>query len=82
MKYYCINQHNITDCGAVCLAFICKQNGYSIGITKIREVAETDKKGTNAYGAIKEAEQLRFSAKDVKGNKVQSFHYLALPIWQ
>ena len=25
MKYYCIKQHDITDCGAACLATICKQ---------------------------------------------------------
>ena len=31
MKYYCIKQHDITDCGAACLATICKQNGYKIG---------------------------------------------------
>ena len=48
MKYYCIKQHDITDCGAACLATICKQNGYKIGITQIREVAGTDKQGTNA----------------------------------
>ena len=68
-------------CGAACLATICKQNGYKIGITQIREVAGTDKQGTNAYGVIKAAEQLGFSAKGVKGNKeafFQSFHYLVL----
>lgn len=42
-KYYCIKQHDITDCGAACLATICKQNGYKTGITKIREVVVTDK---------------------------------------
>ena len=41
MKYYCIKQHDITDCGAACLATICRQNGYKIGISKIREVAGT-----------------------------------------
>lgn len=50
MKYYCIKQHDITDCGAACLATVCKQNGYKIGITKIREAAGTDKQGTNVYG--------------------------------
>ena len=81
MRQYCIKQHDITDCGAACLATICKQNGYKIGITQIREVAGTDKQGTNAYGVIKAAEQLGFSAKGVKGNKeafFQSFHYLVL----
>ena len=32
MKYYCIKQHDITDCGAACFATICRQNGYKIGI--------------------------------------------------
>ena len=79
MKYYCIKQHNITDCGAACLATISKQNGYKIGITKIREVAGTDKQGTNAYGIIKAAEQLGFSAKGVKGNEEAFFSEFPLP---
>ena len=79
MKYYCIKQHDITDCGAACLATISKQNGYKIGITKIREVAGTDKQGTNAFGVIKAAEQLGFSAKGVKGNKEAFFSEFPLP---
>ena len=55
MKYCCIKQHDITDCGAACLATISKQYG-------IREVAGTDKQGTNAYGVVKAAEQLGFTA--------------------
>ena len=79
MRYVCIKQHDITDCGAACLATICKQNGYKIGITQIREVAGTDKQGTNAYGVIKAAEQLGFSAKGVKGNKEAFFSEFPLP---
>ena len=65
MKYYCIKQHDITDCGAACLATICKQNGYKTGITQIREVAGTDKQGTNAYGVINAAEQLGLNHADL-----------------
>lgn len=79
MKYYCIKQHDITDCGAACLATICKQNGYKIGITRIREVAGTDKQGTNVYGIIKAAEILGFSAKGVKGDKEAFFSEFPLP---
>lgn len=79
MKYYCVKQHDVTDCGAACLATICKQNGYKIGITKIREVAGTDKRGTNVFGMIKAAEQLGFSAKGVKGNKDAFFSDFPLP---
>lgn len=68
MKYYCIKQYDITDCGAACLATICKQNKYKIGITKIREVTGTDKQGTNALGLTKATEQLGFTVKGIKGN--------------
>jgi len=79
MKYYCIKQHDITDCGAACLATIAKQNGYKLSISKIREIAGTDKQGTNAYGVIKAAEQLGFSAKGVKGNADAFFSEFPLP---
>jgi ATP-binding cassette subfamily B protein len=63
MKYYCIKQHDITDCGAACLATICKQNGYKIGITKICEAVGTDKQGINTYSVIKVAEHFGFCAR-------------------
>lgn len=78
-KYYCIKQHDITDCGAACLATISKQYGFKTSIKKIREVAGTDKQGTNAYGVIKAAEQLGFSAKGVKGDKNAFFSEFPLP---
>lgn len=79
MKYYCVKQHDITDCGAACLATISKQHGYKLSISKIREAAGTDRQGTNAYGVIKAAEQLGFSAKGVKGNKEAFFSEFPLP---
>ncbi|MDR2536779.1 MAG: hypothetical protein LBC46_00580, partial [Treponema sp.] len=39
-----------------------------IPITRIRQVAGTDKQGTNVLGLIRAAEQLEFSAKGVKGD--------------
>ncbi len=78
-NYICIKQHDITDCGAACLATISKQYGLRIPITKIREVAGTDKQGTNALGMIKAAERLGFSAKGVKGDKEAFFSDFPLP---
>ena len=52
MEYQCIMQHDITDCGAACIATICKQNGYKISITRIREVAGTDKQDTNVLYSL------------------------------
>ena len=64
MKCHCIKQNDITDCGAACLATICRQNGYKTSKSRIREVAGTDKQGTNVAGVIKAADQLGFNAKD------------------
>ncbi|ADL50586.1 peptidase domain-containing ABC transporter [Clostridium cellulovorans] len=68
-KYHCIKQNDIKDCGAACLATISKQYGLKIPISKIRETAGTDMKGTSAYGLIKAAETLGFTAKGVKASK-------------
>ena len=57
-RYVCIKQYDITDCGAACLAIISKQYGLKTPRTRIREVAGTDKHGTNAYGVVKAAERL------------------------
>ncbi|WP_024833563.1 peptidase domain-containing ABC transporter [Ruminiclostridium josui] len=78
-RYYCVKQHDITDCGAACLATISKQYGFKTSITKIREAAGTDKQGTNAYGLIKAAESLGFTAKGVKGNQEAFFSEFPLP---
>ena len=72
-KYICIKQHDIKDCSAACLATISKQYGLKIPISKIREVAGTDKQGTSAFGIIKAAEQLGVSAKGVKVSKPEDF---------
>ena len=79
MRYYCVRQHDMTDCGAACLATIAKQNGYRLGISRIREIAGTDKQGTNAFGLIKAAEELGFSAKGVRGDKEAFFSEFPLP---
>ena len=62
-----IKQHDITDCGAACLASVSAHYKLNIPIARIRQWAGTDKKGTNAWGLIKAAEKLGFSAKGVKG---------------
>lgn len=79
MKYYCIKQRDITDCGAACLATVCKQYGKSISVAKLREIAGTDRDGTNAYGLVRSAERLNFTAKAVKGNAEAFFSEFPLP---
>ena len=45
-----IKQHDITDCGAACLASIASHWHFHIPIARIRQYAGTDKKGTNVLG--------------------------------
>ena len=77
-RYICIKQHDIKDCGAACLATISKQYGLKIPISKIREVAGTDKQGTSAFGIIKATEQLGFTAKGVKVSKPEDIFFASL----
>lgn len=62
-----IKQHDITDCGAACLASISAHYKLQIPIARIRQYAGTDKKGTNILGMIEAAEKLGFEAKGVRG---------------
>lgn len=71
-KYYCIKQHDNNDCGVACLATISKQYGLKIPISKLRELAGTDKQGTSVYGIVKAAEKLGFTAKAVQAKKLEN----------
>jgi ATP-binding cassette subfamily B protein len=73
-----IKQHDITDCGAACLASVSSHYNLKIPIARIRQWAGTDKKGTNAWGLIKAAEKLGFSAKGVKG-EIEAMKEVPLP---
>lgn len=67
-KKICVRQHDITDCGAACLASICAFYKLIMPIARIRQYASTDKKGTNVLGMIEAAHKLGFQAKGVRGN--------------
>ncbi len=62
-----LKQHDITDCGATCLASIAAHYNLQLPIARIRQYAGTDKKGTNVLGLIEAAEKLGFEAKGVRG---------------
>lgn len=63
-----IKQHDIRDCGAACLASIGNHYGVNLPIARIRQIANTDKRGTNVLGVIEAAEKMGFTAKGVKGD--------------
>jgi ATP-binding cassette, subfamily C, bacteriocin exporter len=73
-----IKQHDITDCGAACLASISAHYDKGLPISKIRQMAGTDKKGTNVLGMVEAAEKLGFEAKGVRG-EFDSLFKIPLP---
>ncbi|MEQ8523736.1 peptidase domain-containing ABC transporter [Gracilimonas sp.] len=73
-----VKQHDITDCGAACLASVAAHYELKVPIARIRQYASTDKKGTNVLGMIEAAEKLGFEAKGVKG-EMDSLTQIPLP---
>jgi ATP-binding cassette subfamily B protein len=77
-NYSKIKQRDITDCGAACLASIAAHYQLQIPVSRIRQYAGTDKRGTNVLGLIEAAEKLGFQAKGAKG-ALDSLSKIPLP---
>jgi ATP-binding cassette subfamily B protein len=60
-------QHDVTDCGAACLHSVARHHGLRLPISRIRQYACTDRKGTNVLGMVEAAGRLGFTAKGVRG---------------
>lgn len=73
-----IKQRDITDCGAACIASVSGHYKLKLPVSRIRQIAGTDKKGTNVLGLVKAAEKLGFTAKGVKGG-VDALPKIPLP---
>jgi len=65
-NYHPIRQNDYTDCGPACLVSIARYYGQRTTITRIRQLAGTDRQGTNILGLIRAAEALGFTAKGVR----------------
>jgi ABC-type bacteriocin/lantibiotic exporter with double-glycine peptidase domain len=62
-----IRQHDQADCGAACLVSVAACHGLHLPLSKVREMASTDKTGTNVMGIIEAAEKMGLIARGVKG---------------
>jgi ATP-binding cassette, subfamily C, bacteriocin exporter len=62
-----VKQRDITDCGAACLASVAAYYDLSLPVARIRQLAGTDKKGTNVLGLVEAAGKMGFLAKGVRG---------------
>ena len=73
-----IKQHDITDCGAACLASVAAYWHLHIPIARIRQYAGTDKKGTNILGLTEASKKLGLNAIGVRG-EMESLSKIPLP---
>jgi len=73
-----IQQRDITDCGAACLVSIAAHYHLELPVSRIRQFAGTDKRGTNVLGLIEAAERIGFQAKGAKGT-LDSLQKIPLP---
>jgi ABC-type bacteriocin transporter len=63
-----IKQHDFSDCGAACLASISEHYNLSLPISRIRQYANTNQKGTTLLGLREASVKLGFLAKGVKAS--------------
>lgn len=80
IRYCLVKQQDETDCGAACIATIAKYYGKRIAISKIRNIAGTDTKGTSGKGIIKAANTFGFSCKALISKDKQLKSDLPFPI--
>ena len=73
-----IKQRDATDCGAACIASLAAHYQLRIPVSRIRQYAGTDQRGTNVLGLIEAAEKLGFQAKGARG-PFESLFKIPLP---
>ncbi len=61
-----LKQHDQTDCGAACLGMICKYYGMSIGLNRLRDMANVSRHGASLAGLAEAAESLGFVTRGVR----------------
>ncbi len=64
-----IKQHDVTDCGAACLASVAAHYRLGLPIARIRQLAGTDQRGTNLLGLMQAAEKLGFTCRGVRAEE-------------
>ncbi|MBD2294149.1 peptidase domain-containing ABC transporter [Anabaena sphaerica FACHB-251] len=67
-KYQSVLQASEEDCGAACLASICKYYGRFLSINKSREAVGTGQLGTTLLGLKRGSDNLGFNARAVKAS--------------
>ena len=67
-KLRCVTQMSEEDCGAACLATVCKFYGRYLGLNQSREIIGTGQLGTSLLGLRRGAEALGFNTRAVRAS--------------
>ena len=68
-RYPIVHQHDATDCGPAVLAMVALHYRKRVSIAKLRELAGTDRQGTNLTGLVAAADQVGFHARGVRATR-------------
>ena len=71
-------QHDATDCGAACLAFVLHHYHLNVSLAQLRGKTGTDQWGTTALGLVEAAESSGLSAKGIRC-QIADLGSIALP---
>jgi len=77
-KVICVKQRDVTDCGAACLVSVAGSYGQQFSVSKIRQTAGTDQRGTSMLGMVEAAQKMGFQAKAVRAG-VEVIRQIPLP---
>lgn len=78
VKMVCVKQQDVTDCGAACLVSIAASYGTNFSVSKVRQTAGTDKRGTSMLGMVEAATKMGFNAKAVRAG-IEVIRQIPLP---
>lgn len=70
-KFPMVRQIDEMDCGAACVAMICRHFGREVDLGYVREVVHTGTEGTGLSGFVTGAEALGLRAKALKASKAR-----------
>ena len=67
-----VRQIDEMDCGAACLAMICRHYGRAVSLSRIRQLVHTSLDGTSLRGIVQAATELGLAARSVKATPADS----------
>lgn len=83
-QYPYLEQQSASDCGAACLAMVCRYWGKIISMNQLREMANVTRTGASLRGLAAAAESLGFTTRPVRGtlNKLAEQSLPAIAHWE